>query len=45
MEMSKQSYWEVIQMPFYKMKKYLKWKNELEDTRKKLLDAKRESIK
>lgn len=41
MEMSKQSYWETIQMPVHKMKKYLKWKNELEDARKKMLTAKR----
>lgn len=42
MEMSKQSYWDTIQMPVYKMKKYTKWKYDLEEERNKIMEKTRE---
>ena len=38
MEMSKQSYLEVMFMPVKKMYDYLKWKTDLEDEKQKIID-------
>jgi hypothetical protein len=37
MEMSKQSYDQVIQMPVKRFYSYLKWKSDLEEEKKKLV--------
>jgi hypothetical protein len=37
MEMSKQSYEDVISMPVQRFYNYLKWKSDLEDEKKKML--------
>jgi len=37
MEMSKQSYDDVIQMPVQRFYNYLKWKSNLEEEKKKML--------
>jgi len=37
MEMSKQSYIETIMMPVKRFQDYLKWKSDLEDERKKMI--------
>ncbi len=37
MEMSKQSYEEIINMPIKRMYDYLEWKNKLEEEKRKLL--------
>jgi len=45
MELSGQSYIEVVQMPVKKMYDYLKWKTELEDSRQKEIHEKTKSLK
>jgi hypothetical protein len=37
MEMSKQSYTEIIEMPVKRFYSYLKWKSDLEDEKKKMV--------
>ncbi len=38
MELSKQSYLEVSLMPVQKFYKYIKWKNDLEEKKKQMLE-------
>jgi len=38
MEMSKQSYNQVMMMPIKKLKDYLKWKSNLEEEKQKLME-------
>ena len=40
MEMSRQSYQDVVMMPVKKMFDYLKWKSSLEDSKRKILQEK-----
>lgn len=44
MELSHQSYDEIMRMPVKKMYDYLKWKSELEDTRHKEIQEKTRNI-
>lgn len=44
MELSKQSYDEIMKMPVKKMYDYLKWKTDLEDTKQKEIHEKTKSI-
>ena len=38
MEMSKQGYQDVVDMPIKRFYNYLKWKTDLEDDKKKMID-------
>jgi len=38
MEMSKQSYRDVVDMPIKRFYNYLKWKTDLEDDKKKMIE-------
>jgi len=38
MEMGKQPYLHVIQMPVQRLKNYLKWKSKLEEEKRKMLE-------
>jgi len=40
MELSKQSYIEIVNMPVKRFQNYLKWKSDLEEDRQKMLEEK-----
>ncbi len=45
MELSGQSYNEIMAMPVKKLFDYLKWKNNLEDSKRKILEEKAAEVK
>jgi len=40
MELSKQSYLQILEMPIQRFYNYLKWKTELEEEKRKLMEEK-----
>lgn len=45
MELSGQSYIDVVEMPYKKLQEYLKWKSELEEEKQKRLEEEAGKIK